>query len=69
MRLWSFLLLIVAGRLGAQSIVYPSGGTDLERFAALELQRYIYLRTGKLLEVSARSRIPTAGDIIAVGRR
>lgn len=53
--------------IGAQSIVIPERASALERFAAREIRRYIYLRSGELLDIHARCNLPPEGDVIAVG--
>lgn len=49
------------------NVVYPSGGTPNDRFAAQEVQRYIYLRTGvlpALQPISSDTEIPSPAVII-----
>lgn len=50
-----------------QSVVYPESGTDQELLAAKEVRRYIYLRTGNLLNFQAVNSIPASGDLILIG--
>jgi hypothetical protein len=47
------------------TVVYPSGGSDAEMFAAKEVRRYIYLRTDQLLTVQGVTSLP-AGELILV---
>ena len=65
----TLLLFILLGPLSvtAQTIVYPDGASDLERLAAHEVRRYVYLRTGELLPLRLASRLPADGDVIAIG--
>ncbi len=51
-------------------IVVSEDATGLEDFAAREVRRYLYLRTGKLTEVSAASKAaPGQAGLIVVGRK
>jgi len=50
----------------AEAIVYPNNDSDLERLAAKEVRRYVYLRTGQLLPVKEVSSIPNNADLILV---
>ena len=52
----------------SQTIVFPSKGSDLERLAAKEVRRYLYLRTGQLLRVEGVCSLPTDGDLILVAK-
>ena len=47
------------------AVVSPAGATALEAFAAREVRRYVYVRTGRLLPIEAEAR----GPAIVVGRR
>jgi hypothetical protein len=49
-----------------QIIMYPANGSHMERLAAKEVRRYLYLRTGKLLTLKAVNKIPDSGEIIVV---
>jgi sucrose-6-phosphate hydrolase SacC (GH32 family) len=60
------LAIMLAGSAFSQTIVYPEGGTALERLAAQEIRRYIYLRTGKKLPLRAMDILPAVGDVILV---
>ena len=59
-------ILFSVSQLKAQTIVYPSDGTDIELFAAKEVRRYIYLRTDQFLPIKEVPSIPSSGDIILV---
>ncbi|HVX66052.1 MAG TPA: hypothetical protein VHA11_05605 [Bryobacteraceae bacterium] len=61
-------LLAVAALAAETTIVSPTGASPLERFAAREVRRYFYLRTGKLLPVATSDSVP-AGGAIVVSRR
>jgi hypothetical protein len=55
-----------AGRgLEPAAIVSPDGATALEAFAAREVRRYVYVRTGRRLVIEKEAR----GPAIVVGRR
>jgi len=62
----AFSALLITLPLTAQTIAYPDDGSRVERLAAHEVRRYVYLRTGELLPVQPRSSLP-AGDAIVVG--
>ena len=53
--------------LTAQTIVYPEDASGVERLAAQEVRRYVYLRTGELLPLQPRSSLSAGGDVIVVG--
>ena len=62
--------LVAASAVSAysQTIVYPSQGSHIEAFAAKEVRRYIFLRTGTapvLAKVTNSKNLP-AGDVIVV---
>jgi hypothetical protein len=63
--LFCFSGLFSSNILG-QIIMYPASGSHMERFAAKEVRRYLYLRTGKLLTLKAVNKIPDTGEIIVV---
>lgn len=51
------------------AIVVPTTSTPLERLAAREIRRYVYLRTGRLLPLHETEALSAGGQgIIAVGR-
>ncbi|MHC4843837.1 MAG: hypothetical protein ACYTEE_08565, partial [Planctomycetota bacterium] len=52
----------------SQTIVYPHDGSNMEMLAAKEVRRYIYLRTGHLLNVQKVSSIPGSGELILVAQ-
>jgi hypothetical protein len=52
----------------SQTIVYSSNASAMELLAAKEVRRYIYLRTGLLLNVQPVSSISGSGDIIVVAK-
>ena len=69
--LFAVFAIVLGMPLAAQSvvvptIVHPHGASDLERRAAREVRRYIYLRTGELLPVRAGSGLPEGGAAIVV---
>jgi hypothetical protein len=59
-------IILFYGQIFSQIIVYPGKGSDLEKLAAKEVRRYIYLRTNQLLSVQDASSIPDNGDFILV---
>jgi len=61
------VLAAVATARDQLEIVIPAGSSGLERFAAREVRRYVYLTTGELLPVVDATSAPRAG--IVVGRR
>jgi hypothetical protein len=67
----SFILVFIffsAFQLKAQTVVYPTKGSDTELHAAKEVRRYIFLRTGTAPELAAAdnySSLPE-GDVIVV---
>lgn len=67
--LLGFFVLAITVSLTAQTIVYPEDASDLERRAAQEVRRYVYLRTGELLPLQSRSRLSAGGDVIVVGSK
>jgi hypothetical protein len=60
------ILLILVGMVSGQTIVYPAAASGLERLAAKEVRRYIYLRTGQLLPIQKINLLPKTCDIILV---
>ena len=48
------------------TIVCSAAPSHLERLAAKEIRRYVYVRTGELLPIAETS--PRAGNVILVGR-
>jgi len=48
------------------TIVYPVDRTPNELLAAKEVRRYIYLRSGQLLDVKAVTSLPVSGGLIVV---
>lgn len=51
-------------------IIIAEDATGLEKFAARELRRYIYLRTGNLIKIeTARNNLPEYGDLIVLGKK
>ncbi len=51
-------------------IIYPHGASTHEILAAREIRRYVYLRTGKLLEIYEESPdIPIKADLIIVSQK
>ncbi len=62
-----FLVLILfCNNLFGQTIIYPAGGSDLEKLAAKEVRRYLYLRTDNLLDIKETKTIPVNDDLIVV---
>lgn len=57
-------LAISCKRESSITIIYPENGSDQVYLAAKEVRRYIYLRTGKLLELMATSHIPDRSFIL-----
>ena len=51
------------------AIVCSKDSTSLEKLAAKEVRRYIYLRTGKLLPIVASDADAPAGSLIVVGTK
>ena len=47
-------------------IVYSENGTLNEQLAAKEVRRYVYLRSGQLLDVKPVASLPASGDLIVV---
>ncbi len=61
-------------RLGAAEgtvLIIPTDATFREQVAALDLKRYIYLRTGTLVPIESREagKLPSAGDAIVIGAK
>ncbi|MGI9441281.1 MAG: hypothetical protein ACR2N1_02380 [Rubripirellula sp.] len=50
----------------ATTIVYPVNGTLNELLAAKEVRRYVYLRSGELLEAKPVASLPASGGLIVV---
>ena len=48
------------------TIVYPANGTPNELLAAKEVRRYVYLRSGQLMDVEPVTSLPASGDLIVV---
>ncbi len=48
------------------TIVYPVNGTLNELLAAKEVRRYVYLRSGQLLDVKPVASLPASGGLIVV---
>jgi hypothetical protein len=48
------------------TIVYPANGALSELLAAKEVRRYVYLRSGQLLDAKAVSSLPDSGGLIVV---
>ena len=70
-----FTLLLAAPFLGVQAekislanttIVYPANGSLNELLAAKEVRRYVYLRSGELLDVESVTSLPASGGLIVV---
>lgn len=57
--------LDLAGDGAAATIVVPAGATLPEVLAAKEVRRYVYLRTGELLPLTATGVLPQ-GDVVLV---
>lgn len=67
--IWATPLLSAGAEPGGEpdvSIVYPENGSANELLAAKEVRRYVYLRTGRLLKLTASRSLPPAGDLIMV---
>ena len=49
-------------------VIAPECG-NLEKFAAKEVRRYLYLRTGKLLQIVQTdwNKLPKSADVILIG--
>jgi hypothetical protein len=61
-------ILLSSFQLNAQTIVYPSDGSNTELHAAKEVRRYIFLRTGvapELVAANNYSSLPE-GDVIVI---
>lgn len=48
------------------TVVYPANGTLKELLAAKEVRRYIYLRSGQLLDAKPITSLPASGGLIVV---
>jgi hypothetical protein len=48
------------------TIVFPVDASNLERLAAKEIRRYLYLRTGRLIALEAIKALPESRDLILV---
>ena len=48
------------------TIVYPVNGTLNELLAAKEVRRYVYLRSGQLLDIKPVASLPASGGLIVV---
>ena len=48
------------------TIVYPVNGTLNELLAAKEVRRYVYLRSGQVLDVEPVTPLPASRDLIVV---
>jgi len=53
----------------AATIVSPSNATAVERLAAKEIRRYLYLRAGKLLPIVKNNKLPSKTTLIVVGQK
>jgi len=51
------------------TIVYPAGGSLNELLAAKEVRRYVYLRSGQLLDVKPVASLPASGGLIVVAAK
>ena len=66
---WCVMLPITSASARGKSetvIVCPPDATYLERLAAKEIRRYVYLRTGEVLPLA--DALPEAGDAVVVAR-
>ena len=66
--LTAMLLILCSLQVSAQMVVAPKSASTMERIAAHEVRRYVYLRTGKLLTIGY-SDVPTSGLCILIGRQ
>ena len=62
-----FLSIGILFPLWSQVISISDSASFQEKLSAKEVRKYIYLRTGKLLEIRDRNTLPPTGDIILVG--
>jgi hypothetical protein len=71
--LWQALLLTSLAPMAAQAeqtvIVSPYDASPLERLAAREVRRYVYLRTGRLLPIVSEPGASSRADLILVARK
>jgi len=51
------------------TVIYPSSANEQESFAAREIRRYVYLRTGELLPLAKSDALPDDGDAIVVANK
>ena len=72
------LLFLAASCSGVQAetissanttIVYPASGTSTELLAAKEVRRYVYLRSGQLLDAKPVASLPASGGLIVVAAK
>jgi hypothetical protein len=61
-----FVLILFCRNLFGQTIIHPEDGSALNKLAAKEVRRYLYLRTGDLLNIQSVNEIPAKGDLIVV---
>ena len=59
-------ILLLACKLSAQTIIFPTDGSLQEIIAAKEVRRFIYLRTDRVLPIQAETNLPSSGDLILV---
>ena len=61
-----FIFIAYCTETFSQTIICPAGGSDMELLAAKEVSRYIYLRTGKLLNVEKANALYADDEMIIV---
>ncbi len=64
----SFLFISICGQAFSQTVIYSDKGSAQELLAAKEVRRYLYLRTGELLNIQEVSALPENGDLIFLAR-
>lgn len=66
--IWELICIINGVNAAELSVVYTTAATPLEKLAARELSRYVYLRTRTLTSPAAGDSLP-ANDCIVVARK
>jgi hypothetical protein len=70
---WSWLLLVAFGGMPAPAaptvILSPANASYMERLAAREVRRYVYLRTSVLLPITSNPGAAAKADMILVARK
>jgi hypothetical protein len=60
------VLAVMVCSAAGQTILFPAQASGLEKLAAKEVRRYLYLRTGCLLSLQQSHALPDSGDLIVV---